>query len=313
METRKVQLAGGSTYTVSLPKQWASEHHIEAGDQLCLYPHRDGSLEVRSENDWNGERNETTTVRVTIDNRSRTEIAQTVQAFYSVGFDAFTLTVSDPLDHQTPRLVSAATRKLIGLEVVEETERRMTLQILLNSTDVSIRQTVIQLQLVALSMQRDAVTALESGDTDLAKHVIERDDEADPLFRLVDRHFQRALSSLQEIDRLELDRPTLFDYYTTARNLERIADHAEKIAMIATRVETSPETVIEDIVAFARRSRDIVEDAASIRLAGGIPLTQPTECSPRATNSLAPSKHSIAASTETISPTRISSDSWSIV
>lgn len=47
METRKVQLAGGSTYTVSLPKQWAEEHGVEAGAQLLVAPHDDGSLTVR--------------------------------------------------------------------------------------------------------------------------------------------------------------------------------------------------------------------------------------------------------------------------
>ena len=140
----------------------------------------------------------------------------------------------------------------------------MTLRTLLNPTDVSIRQTVIQLQLVALSMQHDAVTALETGDTELAKHVIERDDEADRLFHMVDRHLQRALSDLQEVDR-----PEFFGYYTTARNLERVADHAEKVAAITIRVETAPEAVIENIVAFAHRSQDIVEDAASVLLAGG--------------------------------------------
>jgi phosphate uptake regulator len=269
METRKVQLAGGSTFTVSLPKQWASEHNIEAGDQLRLYPHEDGSLVVRGEDDPDSESSETTAAKVPTDHRSRTDIARIVQALYSVGFDASTLTGFDSTDTRTRRTISAVARRLIGLEVVEETENRMTLRTLLNPTDVSIRQTVIQLQLVALSMQHDAVTALERGDTELAKHVIERDDEADRLFRMVDRHFQRALSDLQEVDRLGVDRPEFFGYYTTARNLERVADHAEKVAAITIRVETAPEAVIEDIVAFAHRSQDIVEDAASVLLAGG--------------------------------------------
>lgn len=268
MGTRKVQLAGGSTFTVSLPKQWASEHNIEAGDQLRLHPHKDGSLLVRGESDQTTEKGDTT-ARVTIDHRSQTDIIRTVQALYSVGYDVSTLTGRNSLDTRTRRTISTVVRRLIGLEVVEETESRMILRALLNPADVSIRQTVIQLQLVALSMQHDAVTALETGDTELAKHVIERDNEADRLFWIVDRHFQRALSDLQEVDRLGVDRPEFFGYYTTARNLERVADHAEKVAAVTTRIGTTPKAVIEDIVTFAHRSHDIVEDAASVLLAGG--------------------------------------------
>ena len=51
METRKVQLSGGTTYTVSLPKSWAQEHGIDAGSTLSLYPNRDGSLLIEPEID----------------------------------------------------------------------------------------------------------------------------------------------------------------------------------------------------------------------------------------------------------------------
>jgi len=32
METRKVQVTGGSTYTVSIPKTWATENDVEEGN-----------------------------------------------------------------------------------------------------------------------------------------------------------------------------------------------------------------------------------------------------------------------------------------
>ena len=43
METRKVQVTGGSTYTVSLPKSWATDQGIEAGSEVEFYP-EEGSL-----------------------------------------------------------------------------------------------------------------------------------------------------------------------------------------------------------------------------------------------------------------------------
>ena len=35
-EVRKIQLTGGSTYTVSLPKKWIIEHGLEAKDEIRI-------------------------------------------------------------------------------------------------------------------------------------------------------------------------------------------------------------------------------------------------------------------------------------
>ena len=46
METRKVQLSGGTTYTISLPKSWAEEQGIESGSLVSIHPNGDGPLLV---------------------------------------------------------------------------------------------------------------------------------------------------------------------------------------------------------------------------------------------------------------------------
>jgi phosphate uptake regulator len=267
METRKVQLTGGSTYTISLPKRWANEHHIEAGRQLYLHPNGDASLIVRVAPP---EENETTTAHVAVDSYTEDNLRRTVQALYTVGLDEFTLTASDEFSTAKRRVSTRAATNLVGLEVLEETERRIVFRNLLNTDGESIRQSVLQLEYVTIWMHRNAVMALTDGDADRAERVIERDDEADRLFGLVNRRFQRALISMQEVEQLGFDRPTLFDYYTTARQLERVADHAEKIATISLRLE-DPSAVddIDELVSLANQSREIVVDAASVLLGSG--------------------------------------------
>ncbi|ELY75364.1 phosphate uptake regulator PhoU, partial [Natrinema pallidum DSM 3751] len=44
METRKVQVTGGSTYTVSLPKTWATDNDVSAGTTVEFYPEDDALL-----------------------------------------------------------------------------------------------------------------------------------------------------------------------------------------------------------------------------------------------------------------------------
>jgi phosphate uptake regulator len=48
METRKLQRVGGGIFTVSVPKEWATEHQLEPGTEVHLYTHRHGSIVQRS-------------------------------------------------------------------------------------------------------------------------------------------------------------------------------------------------------------------------------------------------------------------------
>ena len=45
-EVRKIQLTGGSTYIVSLPKKWITEHGLEARDQVRIEWRPSGTLRV---------------------------------------------------------------------------------------------------------------------------------------------------------------------------------------------------------------------------------------------------------------------------
>lgn len=258
METRKAQLTGGSTFTVSLPKEWANEIDLETGDILRLF-HRDRTLIVEPPED-NGEYWE---VDVTVDGFSETKIRRTIQALYTTGFNRITLSSSTDLGDNR-KAISATARELIGLETLESTETQVTLQSLLDSATVSVEQSTIQLKQVALSMHDDAVIALFHQDKNLAEHVIERDDQVDRLYAMISRHFQRSLVSLRETEELELDQSELYDYQTTARQLERVADHAEKIADLTSQFESPPPADFEEeIETAAATSREIVDQASS--------------------------------------------------
>ncbi|QFU84831.1 phosphate signaling complex PhoU family protein [Natronorubrum aibiense] len=255
METRKVQLSGGTTYTVSLPKQWAEEHGVEAGSILHVDPNEDGTLLVSSTHKADDE----LVATVPVESRSLDELVRTVEALYLVGYDRICL--RDPtgnmagVAHEFTRRTS-----LSGLEVLEATETKIVFHNLIEARNVSIRKNTIRLNLIVLSMYRDAIDAVVDGDESLARSVIDRDDEADKMFAMISRHFRRSLSNLQEVQQLGFTRDELFEYYYVARQLERVGDHAEKIARLVTRhaPDLSPE-LVDTIGGMADRSRAVFE------------------------------------------------------
>jgi phosphate uptake regulator len=250
METRKVQVTGGSTFTVSIPKDWANENDVTAGDQIEFFP-GDGSLVMSPAG-----KGEPTRGELEISEFEGENLTRAVMAMYVSGFDVLELS-ADRISTEQRQSIRAATQNLMGLEVLEETKNTVVIRDLLDSSELSIHDAVDRMRLISLSMLKDAVRALVDNDDDLARDVIQRDDEVDRLWYVVARIFRTALRSPEAAQEIGLGREACFDYHSSARQLERIADHAAKIARTALKLGELDESVAASIEA-------IHEDAASV-------------------------------------------------
>jgi phosphate uptake regulator len=258
METRKIQQVGGGTYTVSIPVHWANEHNIEAGNTAYLYTHRDGSLVVR----WNEkEHSELATTDIELEDTMPEFAERMIVAAYSAGFKQIQLCNSEGFTTEQQQAIDTCIRSLTGIEITEGSAHKITIQELLDARNVSIRQSIIQLKHTTLSMHRAALDFL-AGETTESEHIITHDDEADRIFRLIKRNFNRSLLDLTELDQLGITRPQLFDFYVTARQLERIADHAVKIVRCVQKADyTVSADLLNETRTIAADSRQVVENA----------------------------------------------------
>jgi len=260
METRKIQTVGGGTYTVSLPKGWAESQNIGTGDTVNLHTHIDGILALQAqecEDDAPGR----IAIRVAHDDAEYLE--RTLRAAYAVGAKEVRLDAVDGFTTEQRRVVDRVARNLTGVSVTEGSESKITVQTLLDTDEVSVRQSVRQLKFVALSMHRDATAAVTEGTS--PGSLADRDDQADRLYAMIDRSFARGLARLDEVDALGLTRSELFELWATTRELERVADHAEGIATVATEIDDPvDEPTTEEIREIAQQAREIVADAVSV-------------------------------------------------
>jgi phosphate uptake regulator len=264
METRKVQLSGGTTFTVSLPKAWACEHGIEAGSVLSLHPNGDGSLLVEATADRTSA-DRTATVDVSTDDADT--VRRRIRAAHAVGVDSMQLVDRSGHPPERRQVVERTLVGLSGFELLRTGDTRIDLRNLIDAENVDVRKSTLRLRLVALAMQRDAVTAVVEDDADLAERVSRRDDEADKLFAMVTRHFRRSLSDLQEVEKLDESRDALFEYYYAARQFERVADHAEKIAEFARDPDAPvPGERADRFATLGEAARDVVDEAADALL-----------------------------------------------
>lgn len=260
---RKVQLTGGTTYTVSIPKGWANDRSLDTGDILNLYPRGDRLLLARPETEGNRR-----TVSIAAARHDPAGIERLVAAAYVAGADV--VRVDGSPERAERAAVRDAVAGLVGIEIAEETAETVVARTMLDAADLPPSRTLRRMTDRTLTMHEAAVAAALAGDAEAGRRVREQDDDVDRLFGLLSREFQRSLVEVSPV----ADGLTPFDHYAVARQLERVGDHAEKIAGAAEAIEESPSgTVAADVDGLATDARSTVERAFSETVGG---------CDPRA-------------------------------
>ncbi len=228
MEGRKLQLAGGSTYLVSLPKRWVISAGLKAGDTVFLETANDGSVAIRPRT---GERPE---VRRKIfnerDTENRDHLLRKLVGAYVSGFGLIEIRYPPSSAAFARRVAREFCRLVIGPEVIEETRNSLTIQDLSDASDLSVEKCLRRMQLTVRAMLEDSVTALKTSDESLARDVELRGQDVNRLYWMVAKQYH-----LTHIHPLQPTAPNgnasaITGYLLIAKHLERIGDHAQRIA-----------------------------------------------------------------------------------
>jgi len=256
-ETRKLQAVGGGTLTVSLPKAWATEQGLDAGAEVNLYRHADGAIVVRGPD---ADAAALAEVRVPIEGEDPERVRRALRAAHAAGFQTATLTAPTAFTDQQRRAAREVAPRLTGAEVETAAPATIRLRTLLDARDVSIQQSVAQLRFLALSLHREGTAAAIEGDPSAHGGLADRAAATDRLSGMVDRHLERSLVSLGEIDDVGLSRPALLDHAVAARALDRVATEGVRMARAATDEALEPEAA-ERVRERASAAREVVDRA----------------------------------------------------
>ena len=226
MDTRKVQRTGKSTFIVSLPKSWATKNGISAGSIIYINQGDNGSLTLstdRSERDLR--------VRLDISDKMEEHLVRDIIGCYVGGYRTIEVT-SGHMSSLQKKDLHQIVNKLIGPEILEETINKVVIQDLLSSEELQSERALKRIRTVVKSMITDSLSSLLNNNEELAIDVIQRDNDVDRLNLLISRQFTEILRS-GSVRQETLNPITAFNYMQAASNLERIADHAHRIAEIA--------------------------------------------------------------------------------
>ncbi|MGC2034422.1 MAG: phosphate uptake regulator PhoU [Thermoplasmata archaeon] len=225
---RRIQKTGGSTFIISLPKSWVTQRGLHAGDVLVFTPRSDGTLTMYPEDAPRGE-NIRRTVEVTND-MDQAHLFRVLVAEYIAGAPLLEVRTHGRMSAKTRDVVRGFAQRMIGPEILEETAEAVVLQDVVGANPLPIPSVIRRMHQMVRSMQVDAMAAFKSQDALIARDVIERDWEVDRLHWFVQKQVTTALRDVRTLTSLGLTLPECSTYLLASRVLERIADHAVRIA-----------------------------------------------------------------------------------
>jgi phosphate uptake regulator len=227
-ETRKIQKTGGSTYVVSLPKKWIQSAGLKKGDQVALSVTGDGTLIV----DPHLPRESEKLVKVVDINPSTDSKAllRLLIGAYVTGYDVMEIRAKGRIPSELRKTIQDFSRRVIGPEVVEESSSLVVLQDVADHADLDMRKVVRRMHLMARNMLEESIKAAKELDRGMADEVIARDDEVDRLHWFVEKQHAMTRRNVTFASKMKMTWLESDSMLSTAKALERIADHASRIA-----------------------------------------------------------------------------------
>lgn len=230
-DMRKLQITGGSTYILSLPKKWVEEMGLDRGSIVALEKQKDGSILILSESAKTIER-PTEAIILCESGENPNLIIRKVVSAYLVGHNVIRVRGKERLDFTLRnRLKDFIRKKLVGTEVIADSPSEIELKVLLSYPELSIQSALRRMCVITSSMHRDAMKALKEGSSELAREVIYMDDEVDRFSFYIIRQLKAAVEDSNILREVELTtRRDCLGYRLITKAVERTADHAVDIA-----------------------------------------------------------------------------------
>lgn len=239
MEIRKLQLTGGSSLAITLPKKWADHFGLKSKDTVVIYSQKSGALIIQPTH----HKEQLLKTVLKIDDLTKDMLTRELIAHYISGSDEVTIS-GQRITHDQRNRIREVSHSLIGYEIIDESSEEVFIKNIFDAAKFPVIQNVEKMFVIAKSMFNDAIKAITQNNKPLARDVIDRDFEIDKLQLAIMRQFYASIQGRVYDEEIGLSQADLNYYENVATQLERIADHAVKIAKAVITADKKLESLV---------------------------------------------------------------------
>jgi len=257
MEIRKIQMTGGSSYIITLPKEWIKSLNIKKNDSVGLLTQSDGTLLITPKLDREQIQKIKEFDASNITNQDF--LLRRLIGAYIAGYNSIEIKSSIRMNPSVKKTVRKFTQATIGQEIVEETDTNIIIKDLLNPTEMPFDRTIKRMYILVKGMHEDIMSSIQRNDKKLAEDVLLRDNEIDRLHWLVARQHNIILQNVNFAEKMGITIKFATTSFLISRIIERIGDHVIRIAKNAITISENKidSRIIEKLHTASNMSLDI--------------------------------------------------------
>lgn len=270
VETRKIQKTGGSTYIVSLPKYWVTGSKLKEGDSVSMSVDTSGLLVL---DPVPGGRRTSASIEVYVDDEDNSmHFLRRLIGLYISGYDEIVVRARGRLPSEIRTAVRDFTKRVIGPQIVDESASVITLLDVADHSHLDMRKILKRMHLMSRSMHSDAIEAMVESSAEIADDVVARDDEIDRLYWFMAKQQSMMMRDAAIARKIGVTIPEATFYLAASKSLERIADHAARIALRASALagDKLPEKVLTEIQAYSASVVGVLDKSIEAVLKGDL-------------------------------------------
>ena len=221
METRKIQLIAGTTYTVSLPKDWVKKNHLKEKNELVLYETNDRSLIITPQNVAT---NKSTEINLNIDDYLN-NIDQILFSVYYLGFENINLFSKKGISKDAAIRIRKTLAHMSGTEITYEDKNKIIIKVFLDKSKIDIMQVIYRIILIIES----SISSL-LGEFNI-EEIRMNENEIDRLYHLISKIISLSLTDAGILQSSNINYSSLIpSYFLIGKKLENIADNINHIS-----------------------------------------------------------------------------------
>ncbi len=240
MEIRKIIKFGNSSYVVSLPSDWIKKNNVKKGDQIFFEKGSNNELIFKLSN------NPTKIIKkkiiVNSTNMSLSNIKRRIVSYYIKGYNV--IAIKDENMTTRSKEIKDILHNLIGLEVLEQTQKRIIAKDLTDINAISIEGIIKRMDIIIRSMMEDSMNCLSQSQKEIEKttrSIEDRDNDVNRLAFIGHRVSRFYMNYPHLLNDKNLSNKKIFSDSIVIDNLEKIADTVKRRTRLYCKINKSQE------------------------------------------------------------------------
>jgi phosphate uptake regulator len=221
MNRRKIQLIAGTTYSVSLPKEWIKKNNLKEKNEILIFEKNDRSLVISPHEVKQKELKE---ISLNVDDYVE-NIDQILFAIYYLGIETITLFSKTELTKDIKAKIRKTLTHMSGTEINYEDKQKIVIKVLLDKSKVDAIQVLYRISLI---IESSITNMLETLDID---EIRINENEIDRLYHLMAKIVSLSLVDSNILHSSKIMNISLIpSFFLISKRLENLGDNINHLS-----------------------------------------------------------------------------------